>query len=283
MSTPRFVFFTPYGRGAGSSRVRVFEWIEHLGLRAEVNTFTEGNTAGLKQLARQPIRTFQRHRQLAATRIGTDDIVVIHREISPLSDGRAEARLLQAGARGVVDLDDGLHWDWGSGGRARRFRPKAPKVIRMVKAADLVIAGNDLIAEWAARHAERVVVIPSCVEPGRYRRKVDYELHHPPVVGWIGSAATERHLEAMNDEFLSSHDERGTRLAIVGADAGSSGALERMVDRTPWSETVAYGAAAAWDAAVMPLPDGLFERSKCGYKLLQYGASGVPSVGSRSA
>ena len=30
----------------------------------------------------------------------------------------------------------------------------------------------------------------------------------------------------------------------------------------------------------MPLRDGVYERAKCGYKLLQYAAAGVPAVGS---
>ena len=30
----------------------------------------------------------------------------------------------------------------------------------------------------------------------------------------------------------------------------------------------------------MPLRDGPYERAKCGYKLLQYAAAGVPAVGS---
>ena len=30
----------------------------------------------------------------------------------------------------------------------------------------------------------------------------------------------------------------------------------------------------------MPLRDGAYERAKCGYKLLQYAASGVPAIGS---
>jgi glycosyltransferase involved in cell wall biosynthesis len=37
---------------------------------------------------------------------------------------------------------------------------------------------------------------------------------------------------------------------------------------------------ATWDVGIMPLRDGPYERAKCGYKLLQYAASGVPAVGS---
>jgi len=34
------------------------------------------------------------------------------------------------------------------------------------------------------------------------------------------------------------------------------------------------------DIGIMPLPDTLWTRGKCGYKMLQYGACGVPFVGS---
>ncbi len=258
----------------------MFEWIDHLGLDAEVHVFTEQNAAGFRQIARRPLQSFRRHRQLEATEINPDDIVLIHREVSPLSDGQAEERLLRAGARSVVDLDDGLHWDWGQGGIARRLRPKAPKILRMVKAADLVIAGNDLIAEWAGQYAKRVIVIPSCVEPRRYRRKLDYELNDPPTIGWIGSGATEQYLDIIGDDLLWSRRRYGTRLEIVGADQERASNLANMINRIPWSEQATYEVPSSWDAAVMPLPDGLLERSKCGYKLLQYGAAGVSAVGS---
>lgn len=272
--------FTPYGRKAGSSRVRVFEWIDHLQLKATVHAFTDGNAAGFRELSRHPVASIRRHRELAATEVNPDDIVLIHREIGPLSDGSAEERLLRAGAMGIVDLDDGIQWDWGLGGVARRVRPKAPKVLRMVQAADLVIAGNDVIAEWASQHSPRVVVIPSCVDPAKYKAKAGYDLRDPPVVGWIGSAATEKHLVTMAGSLLRSHKFHGTRLELIGSPVAQLGELETMVTRIPWSEQVAYDLPSTWDAAVMPLPDGLLERSKCGYKLLQYGAAGVPSVGS---
>jgi glycosyltransferase involved in cell wall biosynthesis len=279
-SEHRLVVFTPYGRRAGSSRVRVFEWIEHLGLAATVHVFTTENAAGFRQVMRQPIALWRRHRELATTEIAPDDIVLIHRELSPFSDGKAEERLLRAGSRGIVDLDDGLQWDWGHGGYSRRLRPKSPKLIRIVRAADLVIAGNDLIAEWASQYAQRVVVIPSCVEPSRYKEKADYSLNDPPLVGWIGSAATEKHLRSWEPQLLELHKQTGARLIVIGAETNNQSALSRVTDRIPWTEDAVYNMTSSWDLGIMPLPDSLMERAKCAYKLLQYGSAGVPVLGS---
>ncbi len=279
MPDPRLVVFTPYGRAAGSSRVRVYEWIDFLGIDATVHAFTEASAAGLQQIARHPLHSMRRHRELAATKVDANDIVLIHRELSPFSDGRAEERLLRSGARGIVDLDDGLQWDWGQGGMARRFQPKSPKIHRMVRAADLVIAGNDLIAEWAAQYARRVLVIPSCVDPSRYKQKASYDLNEPPLIGWIGSAATEKHLMGWTDHLRESNRKTGARVAVLGASS-TRPALDGMIARTPWTESDGYTLPSCWDVGIMPLPDGLMERSKCAYKLLQYGAASLPAVAS---
>lgn len=274
------VVFAPYGRRAGSSRVRLFEWIDHLGLNATVHVFTEQNAAGFRRVIRRPVASWKRHRELAATQIAPDDIVLIHRELSPFSDGTAEERLLRAGARGIVDLDDGLQWDWGGGDLTRRFQPKSPKILRMVRAADTVIAGNDLIAEWAGQYANHVVVIPSCVDTTDYECKSAYELHNPPRIGWIGSVATERYLGVWEETLLDAHHRLGARLAVVGDMSARPSVIEPMIDRISWSEDLAYALPSEWDVGIMPLSDGLLERSKCGYKLLQYGASSLPCFGS---
>ena len=37
---------------------------------------------------------------------------------------------------------------------------------------------------------------------------------------------------------------------------------------------------AEFDVAIFPLPGDAYSRGKCGYKLLQYGAAGIPAVAS---
>lgn len=273
----RVVVFSPYGRSAGSVRTRVHEWLERLDVPREVHGFLDRNTAGFNAISHAPVAAARAHLALrAGGGVGADDIVLIHREASPLSDGRLEERLLCAGGRGVFDLDDGIQWDWGDGGVARRWLPKADKTIRMVRAADVVIAGNDLIAEWAGSYARHVVVIPTCVDPKRYTRKRSYELGTIPRLGWIGSAATEGQLASMTEALESLHRRTGARVQLVGDPRPKLGSLEAILDRVPWSEANAYALPAEWDVGLMPVPDGLLQRAKCGYKALQYGAAALP-------
>jgi glycosyltransferase involved in cell wall biosynthesis len=68
---------------------------------------------------------------------------------------------------------------------------------------------------------------------------------------------------------------------IVGAPKGHvPPSLSRIVERRPWSEQATARSLAEADVGVMPLPDTPFTRGKCAYKLLQYGAAGLPVVGS---
>lgn len=52
------------------------------------------------------------------------------------------------------------------------------------------------------------------------------------------------------------------------------------VDVVPWSEDTEAENIAKMDVGIMPLVDGPWEKGKCGYKLIQYMASGVPVVAS---
>ena len=48
----------------------------------------------------------------------------------------------------------------------------------------------------------------------------------------------------------------------------------------PWREETEATEVSRFDVGVMPLPDEPFERGKCGYKLIQYMACGIPVVAS---
>jgi glycosyltransferase involved in cell wall biosynthesis len=207
-----------------------------------------------------------------------DATVILSREASPLSFGGIEARLLRAAAHGVYDFDDALYAGY-PGGALAWARHIDVVWRRSVRAADVVIAGNDLLADHASALASRVVVVPSCVEPADYLVKQSYAVDTPTLV-WLGSPSTEPQLDLIREPLLAVHERLGARLRLISAGQRSHGELDRMIDRVAWTPEGVAPALAGADVGIMPLEDVEWTRGKCGYKLLQYGAAALPVVGS---
>jgi glycosyltransferase involved in cell wall biosynthesis len=271
---------TPYGRGAGSSRVRVFSWMDRLPTTIQIHCYLGRHNADPRQLLRRPRSVLHAEADLRRLAGIGPQWLLLHREASPLSRGGLETDLLTAAAVAIYDFDDALYTDHGEGPPWRRVAPKAPKALAAARRADRVIAGNEILADWASRVARDVVVIPSCVAVEHYRPKMDYGLSDPPRLVWVGSADNEPVLLTIAGALGELNRRYGVRLTLIGVRRRSLGALEEMIDRVGWSERVQHDALAAADVGLMPLRDDEYSRGKCGYKLLQYAAAGLPAVAS---
>jgi glycosyltransferase involved in cell wall biosynthesis len=228
---------------------------------------------------RQPLRAAVADARLwrLSQRVG-DSTVFLVREASPLSRGMVEARILRHAHRSVYDFDDALYLP--ARGIVERVFSKAAKWRRCVEVADVVVAGNAELAEEAARAGARDVrMIPSCVDPSVYRVKHDFERARPSRAVWLGSPSTERYLQLIAPALLETHKVTGLTLTVISSGTRSLGALDQMTVRAEWSAN-APQELATYDLGIMPLNDDAWARGKCAYKLLQYGAAGLPTIGS---
>lgn len=272
------VTVTPYGPGGASSRVRVFDWLDHTGMEAERHTYRGASDNRPRSLARDPRGTIAA--ELAVRRLDVrGETVLISREASPFSDGSVEERLLRSADHGVYDFDDALfHHTTG----ARRLLRRADACRRAASAADVVIAGNDYLAEWASRYHRDVRVIPSCVEPSTYVVKHDYEISDPPRLVWLGSPSTETYLVDIAPALRQIHRRTGARLSVISGPGPnpSLAPIVDMLDRVPWTHKTFATHLAGADLALGPLADTEWARGKCPYKPLQYAAAGLPMIAS---
>lgn len=188
--------------------------------------------------------------------------------------------LRRAARRLVYDFDDALfHRDSfhakgvADPARARRFRG-------VVSCADVIIAGSGWLGEEAVRRgaaSDRVVVIPTCVEPERYPM-----VAHGPHAGgmtlaWIGSSSTLQGLEREREMFdRIGRACPGLRLKVICDRFPDLGALR--VERVRWSEATEASELASCDAGLGWIPDDLWSAGKCGLKILQYQCAGLPVI-----
>ena len=222
-----------------------------------------------------------RRRLLDRMRADGAEIAVIHRQ-ADLTPSLAVERAAAQGRWLVYDVDDAI-WLSGSkaagGHRLAAFKGSVRKAQWLAAAADRVIAGNELLAEWLSPRAHHVTVVPSVVDTARIemRRHTDQD---ELVLGWIGSDTTAQYLQRLAAPISTLRGrlkDRALRLLVVGAPDSL------RLDGTPcdhlsWSEDAERIALARMDVGVMPLPDDEWTRGKCAYKALQYMAAGIPVV-----
>ncbi|MGK0715084.1 hypothetical protein ACR5KS_03315 [Leucobacter sp. W1153] len=269
-----------YGRGGSSTRVRVYDWLEYLGIshveRFEYRGVSSNSPQSLLKDLPGSIRA-ERERWRLVQR-AKNSTTILSRELSPLSQGRNEEKLLRSAQRGVYDFDDALYARFP--GTIGRFYSRSRVWKRSVSAADVVIAGSEILAERAQLHNPNVIMIPSCVDHTQYQVKSDFEQRTQPLAVWIGSPATEPYLRIAQEGLMLAHAATGLRLKVISAGSASLGPLDKIVERVPWHPSTYSSSLADADFGIMPLPNDEWSQGKCAYKLLQYGAAGIPVVGS---
>lgn len=257
----------PYGPSNASVRARALHWIDRLvgsGLLTAAEVVVHGP-------------------DWPSVPVPAESPVLLLRNVGRLTRGGRERRALSRGAPSVYDLDDGLPWDDGNLPGLGRWwkRPFARSLVadRAARACDRMIVGNDTLAEWAAERCDDVRVVPTCIEPDEYHRRAGWSVPAQPVIGWIGSPATEPYLVDIATALADVSRRTGARVEVISGPGPLDERLAAFSTKIAWTPA-SVTRIASWDVGIMPLRDGVYERAKCGYKLLQYAASGVPVVAS---
>src|SRR5262245_46458984 len=242
--------------------------------------FHRGSTPRRLQAALQARRRLLHELQGA----GRVDVALVQRQVDLMPSLRLERLVAGTGDRLILDVDDAI---WLDGAPEAGGHPLAAlkgtrrKVRWLAERAETVIAGNDLLAEWLARYAGRVVVVPSLVA----HRQVGPRRDRPGergVLGWIGSPSTVRSLEQLREPISALVREgHGPRLELLVVGGQGPDVQGIQVRSEAWSEKREREFLREVDIGLMPLPDNAWTRGKCAYKALQYMGAGIPVVADR--
>jgi len=242
-------------------RIEAFAWaLAQRGLMLEVAPLARGVAGRLAQ--------FRRARAA--------DVVILQRKLLPLWQ---LGLLRRASQRLVYDVDDLVCVRDSYNPKGPESRSRLVRFWATAYVADAVTAGNTYLAHRVAGYVgtDKVRLMPTCIEPRRYtlarhtRRGVQARLV------WIGQPST-----------LASLARAGEQLQAIGRRLPGI-ALRVICDRQPavpgvrvevrrWSGASEAADLADGDIGINWLPDDAWSRGKCGLRVLQYMAAGLPVV-----
>lgn len=209
-------------------------------------------------------------------RLQEADVVVLQRKLLPLWQLHIVRRWAP---RLVFDFDDAVFCRDSAAPKGTDSKVRLLHFWASVVAADAVTAGNEYLAAEAVRYVDpdRVYLLPTCIDPTAYPSAPHHRVAGHVQVAWIGQRSTLPYLEMAGPALRIAAEQLSGLTVRVICDRFPKLPGLRLLPRA-WSvETEAADLAEA-DIGLSWLPDDAWSRGKCGLKILQYMAAGLPVV-----
>jgi len=257
------VGFVPlYNIHGPSSRYRVFQFIAPLSQQGFNCSIIEAPEGDNSKRVSYPARLFTLALQ--------SDVLFIQKRTFP---GWVLRILQRLNSHIIFDLDDAIYLQsWNTN-----------RVKEILQISRAVIAGNQVLADFARQYNENIHILPTVVDTDHYQLLSNE--HHPgdprAVLGWIGIDPNRGDLALLKSVFdwIVERYAGSVVLRTVGRRPLEID-TKLEIEFVPWTLKTSLSSLHSFDIGLMPLEDTPWNRGKCGLKLIEYLAVGIPAVAS---
>ncbi len=206
------------------------------------------------------------------------DIIFIQREAFLLGTTIFERMIInRSGAKVIYDFDDAI-WkhNISDANKSVGWLKNPEKTKTFLEIADIVIAGNQYLRDYAVQFNKNVYVIPTTIDTELYvpkKRPKDDKI----IIGWSGSFSTIEHFEhALTSLKIIKEKYKHVEFKVIGDESYINEDLG--IRGLPWRKENEIKEISSFDIGIMPLPDNEWTKGKCALKGLQYMALEIPVV-----
>ena len=221
-------------------------------------------------------------RIILLTKVSGYDYIFILREATPIGPPFFEWICAKVFNKKIIyDFDDAIWLPLKTDrNKIAKLFKSYWKVSWICKWAYKVSVGNQYLYDYASRYNKHVVMNPTCVDTEFVHCQIKKALSNANkiIIGWTGTFSTLPHLKILLEVLMDIEKEYDFEFLVI-ADRDPKLPLKGYRFKK-WEEQTEIEDLLKIDIGVMPLPDSEFVKGKCGFKLIQYMALGIPVLAS---
>lgn len=211
---------------------------------------------------------------------GRYNYILLQREAAPVGFPFFEWVLAKVLRKKIIhDFDDAIWIPSISANNRLALSLKAFwKVKHICRWSYKVSVGNKFLGKWASDYNSAIVYNPTCVDmENRYTILKNHDTKLV-TIGWTGSHSTLKYLDPIVPVLKKLEQEYRFSFLVI-CDREPEWKLDSL-RFLPWNEKTEIQDLLEINIGIMPLEDDDWSEGKCGFKLIQYLALGIPAVAS---
>ncbi|NNF01804.1 MAG: glycosyltransferase family 4 protein, partial [Bacteroidia bacterium] len=207
------------------------------------------------------------------------DAVFIQREAFFTGTTFFEKQLKKKCGKMIFDFDDAIwNHDVSSANKTFGWLKNPEKTGKIISLCDLVIAGNEYLADYARKYNDNVIIIPTTIDTNEYASSIKNINRDKICIGWSGSITTIKHFQYAIPFLKKLRDHYGSKVEFKVIGDSSYKNSELQIRGIGWSKEKEISELSSFDIGIMPLPNDNWAKGKCGLKGLQYMALEIPTI-----
>lgn len=213
-------------------------------------------------------------------KVGGYNKIFIHREASPLGPPVFEFLVSRVLGKDVIyDFDDAI-WLPNTSKENKliagiKWHSKVRSIIKWSKA---VSCGNEYLCQFARQYNSKVILNPTTVDTICLHKTIKDQNSERLVIGWTGTHSTAVYLLDIIPAVAELEKKYDFDFLVI-SNQNPALPLKSFIF-CPWNKETEIEDLLQINIGIMPLKEDEWSEGKCGFKLLQYMALGIPSVAS---